>query len=412
MKSETVDLAWGREQAQSIYSAWKSTWSEGKKYGISGKPDAGTNQPNSPTVYASLQRHGFSNYSRKNRSAGSIEPEGEINEEDFANAKNKDAGFRGAGDVIRLIEELLTFERVLTDEIEFYEQVVMGILEAIENDTRTGRGATNPANILFNTIISFTPAKGDKKAVIERGEMYGHFLTPAYYEFRKDKAKRKEVNYDMPKPPKSWSSLKPNKAKPPMWLALFDPKDGLKKVLADIITILKQTIGPSPSESVVVTFNQRSAGNASQLSGIRQLFEKVLNNPEIYSGGASTDKGPRKGRLRAAIEEETLQVNENDLKILAPICEVIVTDGETTEKVKLNEVPNFEKIRAVNIRFPAGNHRTLNIIIRETMGEEFMNTFRRPGLPENISDGLTLKSETSVINAATRLLKLIAGDEK
>ena len=125
MKSETVDLAWGREQAQSIYSAWKSTWSEGKKYGISGKPDAGTNQPNSPTVYASLQRHGFSNYSRKNRSAGSIEPEGEINEEDFANAKNKDAGFRGAGDVIRLIEELLTFERVLTDEIEFYEQVVM-----------------------------------------------------------------------------------------------------------------------------------------------------------------------------------------------------------------------------------------------------------------------------------------------
>ena len=160
----------------------------------------------------------------ENRSAGSIEPEGEINEEDFANAKNKDAGFRGAGDVIRLIEELLTFERVLTDEIEFYEQVVMGILEAIENDTRTGRGATNPANILFNTIISFTPAKGDKKAVIERGEMYGHFLTPAYYEFRKDKAKRKEVNYDMPKPPKSWSNLKPNKAKPPMWLSPVRPK--------------------------------------------------------------------------------------------------------------------------------------------------------------------------------------------
>ena len=75
-------------------------------------------------------------------------------------------------------------------------------------------------------------------------------------------------------------------------------------------------------------------------------------------------------------------------------------------------MPNFEKIKAVNIRFPSGNHRTLNTIIRETMGEEFMNTFRRPGLPENISDGLTLKSETSLISAATRLLKLIAGDEK
>ena len=74
--------------------------------------------------------------------------------------------------------------------------------------------------------------------------------------------------------------------------------------------------GPSPSESVVVTFNQRSASNASQLSKDLISCLKGLDNPEIYSGGASTDKSPRKGRFRTAIEEETLQVNENDLKIL------------------------------------------------------------------------------------------------
>ena len=83
-----------------------------------------------PQRLPSLQKPDFQTMVEKSL-AGSIEPEGEINEEDFANAKNKDAGFRGAGDVIRLIEELLTFERVLTDEIEFYEQVVMGILKQL-----------------------------------------------------------------------------------------------------------------------------------------------------------------------------------------------------------------------------------------------------------------------------------------
>ena len=70
--------------------------------------------------------------------------------------------------------------------------------------------------------------------------------------------------------------------------------------------------------------------------------------------------------------------------------------------MKLEDVPNYEEIKAVDLN---KSTITLNKLVREVMGEEFMNTFRRPGLPEDVSSGLVLKTEASLIQQATMLLK-------
>lgn len=391
LKSETVDLVWNQAEAKARFEEYKAFWSRSREFGITGRADAGTGQPNSPNVFTTILRHGDGKYNRKQRSKSAIDVDEEY------------GVFNGAGTVLEALEDIINLKTLLPDEVEFLDYL-LEVMETIESDESTGQNAKNPRNIPYHTII------GEDEDGYIRGIAYGHFLTPEYWQFRTDKAKKKKQEYAVDKPDKSWTNTQANKAKPPMWLAMFDPTNGLVKLIQDIKKIVEETMKPA-NQSHIVTFNQRKVGGAANLTGIRPLLEKVLNDPSIYAGN---QKSPRKSRLREAIEAETLQVNEVDLKILSEVSEVIISDGEATQKVKLEDVPNFEEIKAVNIRFPPGNHRTLNQLIREVMGEEFMNTFRRPGLPEDVSDGLTLKAEVEMIEHATGLMKkiLLLKDEK
>lgn len=385
LKSEVIELTWDQAKAQALFDEYKSFWSRSKEFGISGNPDAGSGQRNSRNVYMTVLNHGNGQLNRKQRSKDAIDVDPTF------------GTFLGAGDVLTELEELVARE-VIDSDTEEELQYYLEVMEKINSDTSVGPKARNPRNISFRGIVAYADGEA------ERDVVYGHFLTPAYWQYRTDKAKKQEQRYDMPKPDKEWSSSQANKAKPPLWQAMFDPKNGLVKLIQEVLEIVQKTLRPTP-DAHLVTLNQRKTGDAARLSGIKPLLEKVLNDPSIYAGGSSKEKGPRKGRFLTAVENEILQVNESDLRILGPICRVLVLENEETVRMKLEDVPNYEEIKAVNLKFPSTI--TLNKLVREVMGEEFMNTFRRPGLPEDVSSGLVLKTEASLIQQATTLLKSI-----
>ena len=389
LKSEVIDLVWNQAEALALYNKFKATWSKSREFGITGGPDAGTGAPNSPTLFAILQNHGKGNKSRKGAvvEIASLDFDGEV------------VSFYGVGDVLEQLEEIINQKTIRAFEVDILDSL-LEVMEEIENDKSYDVAeASNPRNIPFQTVLAFDE---DTNKVTQRGKMYGHFLTPAMWKYKKYRAKMKKREYNVEAPQASWSSKDPNRARPPMWLAMFDKTDGLKTLIENIKKIMEESMTPEPGASYTVTFNQRKVGRAATLTNIRALLEKVLNDASIYVGN---QKSPRKGRLREAIEKETLQVTDSDLDILSEVTEVIVVSGDSSQKMKLADVPNYQDIEAVNLRFPPGNHRTLNELIREVMGEEFMNTFRRPGLPEGVSDGLTLKAEVEMIEHATELMR-------
>ena len=62
---------------------------------------------------------------------------------------------------------------------------------------------------------------------------------------------------------------------------MFDPKNGLVKLIQEVLEIVQKTL--RPLDAHLVTLNQRKTGDAARLSGIKPLLEKVLNNPSIYA---------------------------------------------------------------------------------------------------------------------------------
>ena len=63
--AEPIKLEWDQAKAVELVNSFRSKWTQKEEAGITGKPDAGTNKPNSPSVYQWLLSHGKSEMSRK-----------------------------------------------------------------------------------------------------------------------------------------------------------------------------------------------------------------------------------------------------------------------------------------------------------------------------------------------------------
>ena len=353
---------WSKEEAQKLLAEFRRTV-DAIPAGISGK--TGVNRKASvKTLYETVANHGL-RLSRKDESPGGL----------------------GGGYVLSVLVRLAEQDELDEDDIEELEDSQSDMKRFMAKES-----SLNPANILFNGVIGFEKLKGGKRKV-ERGKVWGHFLTPAYHAFRKDKAERNNETYNMPPPDPKWSSFKDDgSARPPLWQALFG--EGGLKDLVDAFIELAEPVKLPPIPEVEVANVRRKRGNLSEVPAVRTMVEEILQDKSLY---VKNTRSPVKSRLKEAFNSKVLAVTEEDMKMIGPLVFVKV-DGQD---VRLSEIPGYLERRKIGLNF---TDKMLRELIREVLGER-EKTYETPYHKEGkVSRGLVLKA----VEARKNLLKALA----
>ena len=361
--ADTIKLDWDRAKANSLYQTYRETWNKSSEFGITGKPDAGSGQPNSKTLLDTINNHGSQRLSRK------------------------DKGWFGAQDILTELEMILDEEDVFTDDVEDLKELIER-MEKLEKSS-PGPDSRNPRNIPFHTITDFKPAKGDNDAIIVRGVMYGHFLTPAYWEYRKDKASE-EKPYNVSKPQTNWSSDSPNKSRPPFWQALFGPVNSLRDLLKEVLILLEDIKIPPGPIPVDFRFNKRSVAGLANLPALQEYVWALVENPSIYPSGKS--RKPMPTRLNQLANSTLIRLtSKKDIEEISQIATITIQTDEGRRNIRLDEVPGWKKIKELKVSWPSSN-KFLRRLIVEVMGAQ-ADTFQKPGSdPEIVKPGIMLKA--------------------
>jgi len=355
---------WTSEEATKLLSEFKAKLAT-IKTGTSGKNDAG-GKPNAPDLYSAVAGHGLE-YTRKRGGGGKI----------------------GGGYILDAIEMMVKEDEVDEDDIddlEFFQKTM---------DKMSDKGSSlNPANIVFRGVIKYSKGKGGK-ANVERGEVWGHFLTPAYHKFRTDKAKKNNESYTIETPDPKWHSLKDDgSARPPLWQALFG-EGGLSTLVDSLVELAGTPIDLPPTPEVEVANVRRKTGNLATVPAIRNLVEEVLQDNTIYIKG--NNRAPNKGRLKEAFNNRTIAVTEEDMKIIAPLVFVKV-EGQD---IRLSEIPGYLDRRSIGLNF---TYKMARKLIKEVLGER-LDTYETPKFKAGeTKQGLVLKA----VQMRDNLLKALA----
>jgi len=302
--------------------------------------------------------------------------------------------FYGAGDIWEDLVELSQDNLILDDELAEFK-FFLRALDKIEGSDR------DPRNIVFNTVISFNEKSGEAK----RGEVRGHFLTQAYWDFRKNKAEKNDETYDVAKPDSDWVSLQgeKNKAKPPLWAIIFGKTNSLRTLIKEIEELAKEPKNP-PIAHLDLKISSGKAGQLANVPAIQAAVRNVLSRADIFPAGKS--RAPTKSKLNDAMAEQTIAVSEEVMSLIAPEATVLVENDGRIIRRKLKEFPDFKGIKSVTLNFPR-NNIVLNKLIREVLGDE-MDSFERPNRAEDGPLGLVLKAdEADLIREASSILKRV-----
>tara|TARA_R100000654_G_scaffold21437_5_gene43217 strand:+ start:17645 stop:19087 length:1443 start_codon:yes stop_codon:yes gene_type:complete len=354
---------WSKEEAQKLLAEFERTVNA-IPAGISGK--TGVNRKASvKTLYDTVVNHGLK-------------------------LTRKEGGGRGVGGgyILQELIKMAQQDEIDEDDIDDLEDFVSDMERFMAK-----KSTLNPANIVFNGVIGFKKLKGGKRKV-ERGKVWGHFLTPAYHAFRKEKAERNNETYDMPAPDPKWTSLKDDgSARPPLWEALFG--EGGLKDLVDAFIELAEPVDLPPTPEVEVANVRRKRGNLAEVPAVRRMVEEILQDKSLYVKNTNT---PVKSRLKEAFNSKTIAVTEEDMKMIGPLVFVKV-DGQD---VRLSEIPGYLERRSIGLNF---TNIMLRELIREVLGER-EKTYETPYHKEGKvkSRGLVLKA----VEARKNLLKALA----
>lgn len=354
---------WSKEEAQKLLAEFQRTVNA-IPAGISGK--TGVNRKASvKTLYETVANHGL-RLSRKDESPGGL----------------------GGGYVLSVLVRLAEQDELDEDDIEELEDSQSDMKRFMAKES-----SLNPANILFNGVIGFEKLKGGKRKV-ERGKVWGHFLTPAYHAFRKDKAERNNETYNMPAPDPKWSSFKDDgSARPPLWQALFG--EGGLKDLVDAFIELAEPVKLPPIPEVEVANVRRKRGNLAEVPAVRRMVEEILQDKSLYTKNTNS---PVNSRLKDAFNSKIVTVTEEDMRMIGPLVFVKV-EGQD---VRLSEIPGYLERRKIGLNF---TYTMLRELIREVLGER-EKTYETPYHKEGKvkSRGLVLKA----VEARKNLLKALA----
>ena len=367
--TKTSNFTWDKEAARALLTEFENFCSQApEKYGITARPRADTQLKTSRSLFGLMRGHG-----KRGR---------------------KQDLFYGAGDIWEDLVEISQDNLILDDELAEFK-FFLRALSKIEDSDR------DPRNIVFNTVVSFDEKSGEA----ERGEVRGHFLTQAYWDFRKNKAGKNDENYDVAKPDSDWVSLQgeKNKAKPPLWAIIFGKTNSLRTLIEDIEALAKEPTNP-PVAHLDLKISSGKAGQLANVPAIDAAVRNVLSRADIFPAGKS--RAPTKSKLNDAMAEQTITVSEEVMNLIAPEATVLVENDGRIIRRKLKEFPDFKGIKSVTLNFPR-NNIVLNKLIREVLGDE-MDSFERPNRAEDGPLGLVLKSdEADLIREASSILKRV-----
>jgi hypothetical protein len=354
---------------------FKEFWSSNpQNYGITGGTDAATGDANAKNLFNLMLNHG--SVSRKARGEG---PTGGL--------------FFGAGTVWEELEDLVGDRLILEDEVKQFDRLT-NLLDRMEGTDK------DPRNIVFRTVVSFDGEADPPQA--ERDEVRGHYMTEAYWNFRKDKAERTGGSYNMPKPKPEWVSLDAaeNEAEPPLWRIIFGKKNSLRSLIQEIKELTPPV--PPPIAHLDVKINRGKTGRLADITQVQQAVRNVLEMPSIYPAGKS--RAPTKSKLNEAMSQQVIATTPEMMRLIGPDSTVLVENDGRIIRRGLDEFPDYEEVKSITLNFPK-NNITLNRLIREVLGEE-MDSFERPNRPENGPLGLVLKAdEADLIQEASSILK-------
>ncbi|HAI16622.1 MAG TPA: hypothetical protein DCM10_00485, partial [Xanthomarina gelatinilytica] len=202
--------------------------------------------------------------------------------------------FDGMGAAFKLLETLANKDKIFNRDLKLLTDAIE-ILKAVDESKETkGEGAINPRNIKFTVVKEF---KLDKKSkphpnkpkIVERHEVFGHFLTPTVLKYIEAKKKWHKDNsiqytgasYDLTEAQvKGWALPVPNRSRPPLYKAL----EIFIRELQNIINQLEdEPIGATTEEIPILVIDR--AVNLKELGKVESLkegFTEILSDDSIY----------------------------------------------------------------------------------------------------------------------------------
>ena len=277
---------------------------------------------------------------------------------------------KGAGTIIDMFEEWINDVAVIEKaDVIALRQVIKKLNEMRDSDT-------DPRNIKFTVPIADDVDKDsgvyDDDSV---KEVYGHYMTPDYVKFRNILAElpNSKVKKETDPVNSSWyeesalgSGSGKNKAKPPMWQALFATGGttpvsvGLYKICEEAANVIKTT----KIEEVVIVVDDDNKGALAEdlmkIPSIKQWVNKMV--------GTRTKIGPginprtlhwKSGPMREAFMRESFSLNNSEsetIKNAADIDDVVGKIENCKFKISIRQVrklasltKNAEKIQGRDV---------------------------------------------------------------
>ena len=341
-------------QVKAKYNAWKRLWRQGKKWGIVG---GHKDKPKPSTVLDQILNHGNATYAR-----------------DLARSID------GLADIIESITEVLDGDEILTEHKQKLQRDIDD-LEAVLREEKW-----NPRNIPFTTVVKFAETDDPQKPNIEKGEVFGHYRTPAYNDYVAWAAENKKgfKGKTGASVEPEWTNKSKNKAKPPLWQAITgkgetDDGEGGILYIAKLAMEAIDDVGWGDNTALVVYNNSAGPRQLAKIQSIQDKVIEVIQNPSIYPAGKA--RSPVKDRLNAQFSGQSYGIkSEEEAKLLN------FAKG-------YNDLANIEEIKSLKIIWPP-NNKALNSTIRHVLEAKGLDikTIATPKSREGTSKpGIVLK---------------------
>lgn len=238
-----------------------------------------------------------------------------------------DVGWSYIDSQLRKIFSLKGGRTIDTEQLQ-----LLKTLDKLLEEYKKPNSPANPANISFEEPLNWDDETGE---VLERRNVYGHYLSEDYVDYRNEFKDAKLTPVDT-----SWYAYSDDgSAKPPMWQALFSEtgilgkeSKGLHQVVKDAIDSFAN-LGLSFKKDTPIPIQGRGSGTAAlKIPEIKSMFTAFARDDEFTTpaGNFSTDKAARIIRntpinLTTKEHQNVLRSIESDLKIPNEIEEVYIT---------------------------------------------------------------------------------------
>ena len=202
--------------------------------------------------------------------------------------------FDGMGAAHKLLDTLSKKDKILNQDIRLLFDA-LEILKAVdESKEEKGEGAINPRNIKFTVVKEFKLDKKskphpNKPTIVERHEVFGHFLTPTVLKYIEAKKKWHKDNsipytgasYDLTEAQvRGWALPVANRSRPPLYKAL----EIFIRELLSIINELEDEPPEPPIEELPTLFINRAVDlkELGKVESLKEGFVEILSDDSIY----------------------------------------------------------------------------------------------------------------------------------